>query len=226
MSEDGAKRAIALEDERATRRRRPPGPGQGRKVPIGAGSDAADAAALLARKVGGRKKRLREAAGMAPEVRAPLDPLASLPFDVDPELRALLRTKRAYRDRTGREVVVGSGGTAKLVAGDGGALLMDMKQVYRQCHRLVAQASPHMLTRLIDLAMHSEDDRVSSVCAIAILDRYGMRPRDVPERDQASRPAFNPRNYNPDDLTVIELALRLMLKGKSEEVEPEVLPPG
>lgn len=173
------------------------------------------------RKVGGRKKRLGlvgEEAPAAPEV---LDPIARLPFAADPELRAILRAKKAYRDDpTGREIVVGG----KFIRE--GMPAIDVRQVYRQCHRLAAQASPWMLSRIIDLALHANDERVASVCAIAVLDRFGMRPREQPERDEGSKPAFDPRQFNERDLTAIELGLRLMLQGGSVEDDDASTPDG
>lgn len=96
------------------------------------------------------------------------------------------------------------------------------------------KAAPDAVKTLIDLMNNpQEDGRVRSVCAVAILDRAGIRPIDKPdpalERD---KPAFDPRAYTTQDLAVIEAALRLMLQGGSADAtataaaEGEVLPPG
>ena len=34
------------------------------------------------------------------------------------------------------------------------------------------------MARLIELALHAEDERVASVCAVAVLGRAGIRPTD------------------------------------------------
>ena len=36
---------------------------------------------------------------------------------------------------------------------------------------------------LIELALHAEDERVSSVCCVAVLDRACGRPREAPAED-------------------------------------------
>ena len=80
---------------------------------------------------------------------------------------------------------------------------------------------------LIGLALNpAADERVRSVCAVAVLDRGGVMPIDKPEVEPETRPAFDPRAYNPADLAVIEAALRLMLAGGSAPAEPEVIAPG
>ena len=39
------------------------------------------------------------------------------------------------------------------------------------------------MERLIELALHAEDERVSSVCCVAVLDRAYGRPREAPAED-------------------------------------------
>jgi hypothetical protein len=97
---------------------------------------------------------------------------------------------------------------------------------YHECRKLAREASPDMMLGLIDLAKNAEDERVRSVCQMAVLDRAGIRPIDKPEPENADRPAFEPRNYTRQDLAVIEAALLLMRQGGSAPTEPEVTPPG
>ena len=56
------------------------------------------------------------------------------------------------------------------------------------------EASPEMMAGLIDLAKNAVDERVRSVCLIAVLDRAGVRPIDYdPAEDAAARqPKFDP----------------------------------
>jgi len=85
--------------------------------------------------------------------------------------------------------------------------------LYHEARRIARQASPEMMRKLIDLVQTSEDDRVASVCAIAVLDRAGVKPIDFdPNKEKDERPKFNPRDYSPQELDVIEAALRLMLR--------------
>ena len=100
---------------------------------------------------------------------------------------------------------------------------------YHVCRKLAREASPEMMRVLIDLAMDTEaDERVRSVCAVAVLDRAGIRPVDFdPTKEEPAGPKFNPRDYSPEQLDIIEAALRLMLNPppKPHAPEPEVIEP-
>ncbi len=98
--------------------------------------------------------------------------------------------------------------------------------VYHQCRKVARDASLDMMRGLIDLARNAEDERVRSVCLIAVLDRAGVRPIDKPEAEPESKAAFDPRAFNERDLAVIEAGLKLMSAGGSAPAEPEVIPPG
>lgn len=71
---------------------------------------------------------------------------------------------------------------------------------------------------LIDLAKdHNVDERVRSVCAVAVLDRGGVKPIDFdPVEEKALQPAFNPRDYSTEELETIEAALRI-IQNRSEK---------
>jgi hypothetical protein len=97
---------------------------------------------------------------------------------------------------------------------------------YHECRRLAREAGPEMMAGLIDLARNAEDERVRSVCLIAVLDRGGVMPIDKPEPEPEQRQKFDPRAYTPQDLAVIEAGLRLQLAGRSTPAEPEVIAPG
>lgn len=73
-----------------------------------------------------------------------------------------------------------------------------------------------MMRGLIELANTAEDERVRSVCLVAVLDRAGIRGMDYdPKEDEArERSKFNPRDYTSEELKVIEAALRLMTRSK------------
>jgi hypothetical protein len=97
---------------------------------------------------------------------------------------------------------------------------------YHASRKLARNAAPLMMQELIRLATNAEDERVRSVCLIAVLDRAGVKPIDKPEPEPESKPAFDPRNFNERDLAVIEAALKLMVQGGSTPAEPELIPPG
>jgi hypothetical protein len=49
---------------------------------------------------------------------------------------------------------------------------------YHECRKLAREASPEMMRELIELAKTAEDERVRSVCLVAVLDRAGIRGYD------------------------------------------------
>jgi hypothetical protein len=98
---------------------------------------------------------------------------------------------------------------------------------YHECRRLAREAGPDMMSVLIGLAKDpAADERVRSVCAVAVLDRGGVMPIDRPEAEPEQRLKFDPRAYTPEDLAIIEQGLKLMLAGRSAPAEPEVIAPG
>jgi len=87
------------------------------------------------------------------------------------------------------------------------------------------------MRELVRLALSAEDERVRSVCAVAVLDRAGLRPIDFdPNEDKQERPKFNPADYSAEELVVLEQAFRLMVEREKEKRQaaaagPEILPP-
>jgi hypothetical protein len=92
---------------------------------------------------------------------------------------------------------------------------------YHECRKLAREASPEMMAGLIDLAKNAVDERVRSVCLIAVLDRAGVRPIDyIPAEDAATRkPRFDPSLYTPEQLAQIEAALRIVATAQQAEAE-------
>ena len=90
-------------------------------------------------------------------------------------------------------------------------------RVYHECRRLARAASPAMMKVLIDLAADAEaDQRVRSVCAVAVLDRAGIRPIDKPEAQrEQSNSRFDASKYTVEELEFIGEALTLMLEDRS-----------
>jgi hypothetical protein len=78
-----------------------------------------------------------------------------------------------------------------------------------------------MMQVLIDLAKNeSADERVRAVCAVAELDRGGVRPIDfdpAEELKNARKPAFNPADFSMDERAQIEATLRLIVDRKKEK---------
>ena len=93
-----------------------------------------------------------------------------------------------------------------------------MMQAYYESRQLARIASPRMMQGLIEDADNAEDERVRSVCRLAVLDRAGIRPIDFdPLEGKDEGFDFNPRDYSPEELDQIEAALRLMIEKREEK---------
>ena len=95
-----------------------------------------------------------------------------------------------------------------------------------------------MMRELVKIAEDEEEDnRVRSVCMLAVLDRGGVRPIDYdPSEGKEQRAKFNPDDYTPEELDMIEAAFRLMVEREKEKqqaavaglgavLEGEIIPP-
>ena len=79
-----------------------------------------------------------------------------------------------------------------------------------------------MMQVLIDLAKdEAAEERVRAVCAVAALDRGGVRPVDFdPSEEQKDRkPVFNPADFTMDELAQIEAALQLIVDRQAEKIK-------
>src|SRR5215471_6250092 len=56
---------------------------------------------------------------------------------------------------------------------------------YQEARHLARQAGPAVMEELIHLALHAEDERVRSVCCVAVLDRAYGRPRETQEAESS-----------------------------------------
>jgi hypothetical protein len=56
---------------------------------------------------------------------------------------------------------------------------------YHECRKIAREASPEMMRGLIELAKTAEDERVRSVCIVAVLDRAGVKPIDFDPDEEA-----------------------------------------
>ena len=63
--------------------------------------------------------------------------------------------------------------------------------LYLECRRLAAEASPEAMGRLIEL-MHAEDERVSYMATVAVLDRSGVKPIDYDPAQDVTPPSWDP----------------------------------
>jgi hypothetical protein len=85
---------------------------------------------------------------------------------------------------------------------------------YHECRKLAREASPEMMAGLIDLAKNAVDERVRSVCLVAVLDRAGIRPMDYdPKVDEAAeKPKFDPSLYSDEERQLIRQVLELVME--------------
>jgi hypothetical protein len=88
---------------------------------------------------------------------------------------------------------------------------------YHECRKLAREASPEMMAGLIDLAKNAEDERVRSVCLVAVLDRAGVRPMDYDPTKDAEKPKlpFDPRAYSTAELLQLDVALKLLMENRT-----------
>jgi hypothetical protein len=59
--------------------------------------------------------------------------------------------------------------------------------LYAEARHLARQAGAAVMEALIHLALHAEDERVRSVCCVAVLDRAYGRPREMKEEQSAEQ---------------------------------------
>jgi hypothetical protein len=57
---------------------------------------------------------------------------------------------------------------------------------YHEARRIAREAGPEMMYGLVELACEAEDERVRSVCLIAVLDRGGVKPIDFDPNEAAN----------------------------------------
>jgi hypothetical protein len=83
---------------------------------------------------------------------------------------------------------------------------------YHQCRKIARAASPEMMRGLIELAKNAEDERVRSVCLVAVLDRAGIRGEDYnPDRDPDLRPKLDVSRLSPEERGELRRLLELAM---------------
>jgi hypothetical protein len=85
--------------------------------------------------------------------------------------------------------------------------------LYLECRRLAAEASPRAMRRLIEL-MDSEDERVSYMAAVAVLDRSGVKPIDYDPAQDQPQPSWDPGALTEDEREQLKALLQKAI-GKS-----------
>jgi hypothetical protein len=92
----------------------------------------------------------------------------------------------------------------------------DAARLYHEARRIARRAAPATMNELVRLSLEAEDERVRSVCCIAVLDRAGIRPYDAdPQAEDAlnaRRARINPDDYSAEELDLIKSALELIVR--------------
>ena len=87
-------------------------------------------------------------------------------------------------------------------------------KVYYEARQLAHNAAPDMMRELIKLATTAEDERVRSVCVIAVLDRAGVKPIEASEMLEQMRSekkiTFDIRDYAVEQVDIIKQAMEFM----------------
>jgi hypothetical protein len=98
--------------------------------------------------------------------------------------------------------------------------------LYHEMQRLAREFTPRATEILRDIANDPGEDSRNRIVAIGMLfDRAWGKPKEYDATaEKPAEPDFNPRDYAPEELDVIEAALRLMLNPPKKEVE--VIGPG
>lgn len=106
-----------------------------------------------------------------------------------------------------------------------------ISRFYYEARRIAQKASPEMMAELVRLALEAEDERVRSVCVIAVLDRAGLKPIEAAEmleqlKAEEKKPKYDPSQYTMDQLQRIDMAIKI-IKGVQNEkaAEAEIIPP-
>jgi hypothetical protein len=87
-----------------------------------------------------------------------------------------------------------------------------LSKFYWETRRLARDASPAVMARLIELALHAEDERVASVCGVAVLDRAGIRPVDFDPSREQSEPTWDPGKLTAEEREQLKAIYRKMLR--------------
>ena len=86
-------------------------------------------------------------------------------------------------------------------------------KAFAECQRIAREASPEAMQKLVTL-MEDSDARVSGWAADKVLERAWGKAKDYDPKDEPnpSRPKFDPRLLTPEQLDIVEYALKLMVR--------------
>jgi hypothetical protein len=92
---------------------------------------------------------------------------------------------------------------------------------YHEMQRLAREFTPRATEILRDIANDPSEDSRNRIVAIGMLyDRAWGKPKDYdPDKEKPAGPRFDPRAYSPEQLDLIETALKLLRNPPNQAVE-------
>jgi hypothetical protein len=87
-----------------------------------------------------------------------------------------------------------------------------LSKFYQESRKIARDASPAVMRELVNLALSAEDERVKSVCAVAVLDRAGLRPIDYDPAQERVQPSWDPGALTVQEREQLKAMLEKMVK--------------
>ena len=142
-----------------------------------------------------------------------------------PAIRVNARERKTPLDNTDKRQMVVRAAKRTFRQPTKVTLKQAMDRAYYHSRKLSRLAAPDAMQTLIDIAGDTEEEgRVRVVASLAILDRAGIRPTDFdPDAGANEGFDFNPRDYTPEQLEMLEQALRLMIEKREEKEKVRAL---
>ncbi len=81
---------------------------------------------------------------------------------------------------------------------------------YHRCREIARAAAPEMMEQLIHLAMTAQDERVKSVCLVAVLDRAGVKPMDFDPNTEKAVNSLDVSKLSPEQREQLRGLITLM----------------
>ena len=92
-----------------------------------------------------------------------------------------------------------------------------ISRFYYESRRIFREASPEAAHALVDLALHAEDERVRSICLVAVLDRSGVKPIDYDPAQDVTPPSWDPGALTDEEREQFKAMLQKMIVGEGKQ---------
>ena len=74
-----------------------------------------------------------------------------------------------------------------------------ISRFYYESRRIFREASPEAAQTLVNLALYAEDERVRSICLVAVLDRSGVKPMEYDSSQDQPQPSWDPGKLTAEE---------------------------